>query len=75
MIKIMIVVAYINILFGINFDELREMYLKDSKYWSKALVDDGIEYEEIGVLPSMPPYPHYNPYSESKVELGKKTIQ
>ena len=24
------------------------MYLKDSKYWSKALVDDGIEYEEIG---------------------------
>lgn len=20
----------------------------------------------------MPPYPHYNPYSESKVELGKK---
>ena len=70
--KKILIILCINFVFGVNFDELREMYLKDSKYWSKALVDDGIEYEEIGALPSMPPYPYYNPYSESKVELGKK---
>ena len=59
-------------LFAIDFDALREMYLKDSIYWEKPLVDEGVEYEEINALPSTPPYPAYNPYSQSKVELGKK---
>ena len=59
--KKILIILCINFVFGINFDELREMYLKDSKYWSKALVDDDIEYEEIGALPLIPPYPLYNP--------------
>lgn len=70
--KKILIILCINFVFGVNFDELREMYLKDSKYWSKALVDDDIEYEEIGALPLIPPYPLYNPYSKSKVELGEK---
>lgn len=69
--KILILIS-IHFLFAIDFDALREMYLKDSIYWEKPLIDERVEYEEINALPSTPPYPAYNPYSQSKVELGKK---
>ena len=69
--KILILIST-HFLFAIDFDALREMYLKDSIYWEKPLIDERVEYEEINALPSTPPYPAYNPYSQSKVELGKK---
>jgi len=55
-----------------NINELRAMYLKDSKQWSMPNISEGVAYEEIGALPSNPPYPESNPFTESKAKLGEQ---
>lgn len=48
------------------------MYLMPSDKWQKPFVDSGVKWQELGALPDNPPYPSYNPYSESKAKLGEK---
>ncbi len=55
-----------------DIESLRVMYLKDSRLWERANVDEGVEYREIGALPKEVPYPESNPYSKQKAELGEK---
>lgn len=55
-----------------NIEVLREMYLLDSSNWSRPLIDEGVNYQELGALPESVPYTSSNPYSEAKVKLGEK---
>lgn len=77
--KILIGLFFINMLvcvhlFGLpsNINALRTMYLSPKSQWQSPNVDTKVIWEEIGALPDTPPYPQHNPYSESKVILGKK---
>lgn len=54
----------------VDFDKLREIYSKPSKGWPKAEVDAGINFTEIGRLPSVV-FPKNNPYSKEKQKLGE----
>ncbi|SQB97433.1 cytochrome-c peroxidase [Helicobacter fennelliae] len=55
-----------------DIDDIRKMYSKDSSHWEKPLVDEGVQWQEIGALPDEAPYPESNPYSEAKAKLGER---
>ncbi|WP_235905523.1 cytochrome-c peroxidase [Tautonia marina] len=49
---------------------LRDIYAGPPSDWPAPLVDEGVEWVELGLLPE-PPHPPENPYSDAKAELGK----
>ena len=49
---------------------LREVYRGDPAGWPPPQVDPGVEWREIGLLPAVE-HPASNPFSPSKVELGR----
>lgn len=51
--------------------ELREVYSKPSAKWPAPMVDDGVDWVEIGLLPALIE-PEDNPTTEAKVALGKR---
>jgi cytochrome c peroxidase len=50
---------------------LREAYFRSSGEWPAPQVDPGVDWRELGLLPT-PPTPPEDPPSQAKVELGKK---
>jgi len=50
--------------------ELREVYSRPAAEWPKAVVDEGVEFVELGLLPPVLE-PANNPTTKEKVELGK----
>lgn len=50
--------------------ELRTIYHQPLATWPKAVVDEGVEFAELGLLPPAP-QPANNPTTKEKVELGK----
>ena len=55
----------------VDLVELREQYTQDPLLWPKPTIDEGIEWQELGLLPQVP-FPVDNPYSKHKEELGRK---
>lgn len=55
-----------------NLTELKETYLKESKFWPKPEVVGNVTWREIHALPKEIPAPKDNPFSTQKAELGKK---
>ncbi|MCE3037101.1 cytochrome-c peroxidase [Helicobacter sp. faydin-H20] len=49
----------------------RTLYAKNISDWPKPLVDEGIEYEEMRPLDSLPPIPDDNPFTQEKRLLGE----
>ena len=49
---------------------LREVYSKPAAEWPKATVDEGVEFQELGLLPPVE-YPKDNPHSKEKEDLGR----
>jgi len=54
-----------------DFSTLRQQYLKTPSQWPKPTLDDGVKFQELGLLP-LPTFPSDNPISRDKVALGKK---
>ena len=50
---------------------LRAQYAGDPGQWPAAMVDEGVEWQELGPLPAMP-FPADNPYRRAKVVLGQQ---
>lgn len=50
--------------------ELRRLYVQTSERWPAAHVDEGVEFVELGPVPS-PPHPQDNPPSKEKEALGR----
>ncbi|AMV38222.1 cytochrome-c peroxidase [Planctomyces sp. SH-PL62] len=51
--------------------KLREVYWKSSAEWPAPQVDPGVDWRELGLLPT-PPSPADDPPTPAKVELGKR---
>jgi cytochrome c peroxidase len=54
----------------IDMAELRAMYIKDSKYWPKPTLDEGVEHRELGLLGDVV-FPKDNAFSIKKMNLGQ----
>ncbi|MCG7498018.1 cytochrome-c peroxidase [Vibrio sp. Of7-15] len=54
----------------VDVPSLRDIYAQPSDAWPAPTVAEGVEWQELGLKPSVP-FPVDNPYSISKVELGK----
>ena len=54
-----------------DFSQLRQHYLKSPSQWPKPTLDDGVKFQELGLL-SLPTFPSHNPLTRDKVALGKK---
>ena len=55
----------------VDLVELREKYAQEPSLWPKPTIDEGIEWQELGLLPPVP-FPADNPYSKHKENLGRK---
>ncbi|MGF1732827.1 cytochrome c peroxidase [Photobacterium kasasachensis] len=55
----------------VDLTELRNTYSQSPSEWPAPTVDEGIEWQELGLRPAVP-FPADNPYSEEKVALGKE---
>ena len=51
--------------------ELRAAYIKPPDQWPAPMVDEGVQFLELGLLPPVE-HPESNPYSKAKAELGKQ---
>ena len=56
--------------FANNIDELRAVYSKPSQYWPKPEIDEGVEFQELGLLDEVM-FPKTNPFSLDKMKLGE----
>lgn len=54
----------------VDVSSLRDIYAQPSDTWPAPTVAAGVEWQELGLKPSVP-FPVDNPYSIAKVELGK----
>jgi cytochrome c peroxidase len=55
----------------VDLVELREQYSQDPSEWPEPTVNEGVEWQELGLRPAVP-FPEDNPYSAEKVALGKQ---
>ena len=54
----------------LTIEELREIYTKSPEHWPTPFVDDGVEFQEIGLLPDVT-FPPNNPFTIDKMKLGE----
>jgi cytochrome c peroxidase len=52
-----------------QIQELRTQYEKPTAEWPAPKVDEGVKWQELGLLPPMQ-YPESNPFSKDKAQLG-----
>ena len=51
-------------------EKLREQYAGTPHTWPKPIVDEGVDFQEMGMIPGVS-HPENNPFSHEKKELGK----
>lgn len=52
-------------------EQLRDLYSQPVNVWPKAMIDEGVEFKEIGLLGEVV-FPDDNSFSAAKLTLGKK---
>jgi len=51
--------------------ELREKYAKPPAEWPAPTIDEGVEWQELGLLPKLT-FPEQNPFTKEKALLGRQ---
>ena len=54
----------------VDLNSLREIYAESPENWPTPTIDDGVEWQELGLLKAVH-FPADNPYTKEKTELGK----